>query len=456
MMQPQQRFDTVLIANRGEIALRVVRACREMGLKAVVVCSEADRGSAYARSADQSICIGPSTVSKSYLNQNAILLAARLTGAGAVHPGYGFLSENTRFSAAVEGAGLTFIGPDADAIATMGDKIAAKSAMVAAGVPCVPGPDTELPSEPSAIRAIAAEIGYPVIVKAAGGGGGRGMRVVLDEADLLEAVSLTREEARKAFGTPALYMEKFLQHPRHIEIQVLCDTHGNAVWLGHRDCSMQRRHQKVVEEAPAPGISDALIGPVGAACAKACQQIGYRGVGTFEFLYEDGAFYFIEMNTRLQVEHPVTEETSGVDIVQQQLRVAQGEVLSMGQGDVTCTGHAIECRINAEDPTTFMPSAGLITAFELPVGEGIRVDTHVEAGYKVSPYYDSLIAKLIVHGRDRADAMQRTRAALASFRLEGIATNLPLLRELFEDAAFADGETDIHYLEKWLKTRGAA
>lgn len=456
MMQPQQRFDTVLIANRGEIALRVVRACREMGLKAVVVCSEADRDSAYARSADQSICIGPSTVSKSYLNQNAILLAARLTGAGAVHPGYGFLSENTRFSAAVEGAGLTFIGPDADAIATMGDKIAAKSAMVAAGVPCVPGPDKELPSEPLAIRAIAAEIGYPVIVKAAGGGGGRGMRVVLDEADLLEAVSLTREEARKAFGTPALYMEKFLQHPRHIEIQVLCDTHGNAVWLGHRDCSMQRRHQKVVEEAPAPGISDALIGPVGAACAKACQQIGYRGVGTFEFLYEDGAFYFIEMNTRLQVEHPVTEETSGVDIVQQQLRVAQGEVLSMGQGDVTCTGHAIECRINAEDPTTFMPSAGLITAFELPVGEGIRVDTHVEAGYKVSPYYDSLIAKLIVHGRDRADAMQRTRAALASFRLEGIATNLPLLRELFEDAAFADGETDIHYLEKWLKTRGAA
>ncbi|TNM63444.1 acetyl-CoA carboxylase biotin carboxylase subunit [Aliirhizobium smilacinae] len=455
-MPSTQRFDKVLIANRGEIALRVVRACREMGLKTVVVCSEADRHSTYARSADQSICIGPSAASKSYLNQNAILLAARLSGAGAVHPGYGFLSENARFSAAVEDAGMRFIGPDADAIATMGDKIAAKSAMVAAGVPCVPGPDTELPVEPNLIRAIASEIGYPVIVKAAGGGGGRGMRVVLDEADLVEAVSLTREEARKAFGTPALYMEKFLQHPRHIEIQVLCDTHGNAVWLGHRDCSMQRRHQKVVEEAPAPGISEALIGPVGEACVQACQQIGYRGVGTFEFLYEDGAFYFIEMNTRLQVEHPVTEETSGVDIVQQQLRVAQGEALSMSQPDVVCKGHAIECRINAEDPATFMPSAGIITALELPQGEGIRVDTHVEAGYKVSPYYDSLIAKLIVHGRDRADAMQRTRLALASFKLGGITTNLPLLRELFEDPAFAQGETDIHYLEKWLKTRGTA
>ncbi|MFK0383971.1 acetyl-CoA carboxylase biotin carboxylase subunit [Agrobacterium sp. NPDC090273] len=455
-MQPQQRFDKVLIANRGEIALRVVRACRDMGLKTVVVCSEADRNAAYTRSADEAICIGPASAPKSYLNQNAILLAARLSGAGAVHPGYGFLSENARFSASVDEAGLTFIGPDATAIATMGDKIAAKSAMVAAGVPCVPGPDSELPAEPEAIRAIASEIGYPIIVKAAGGGGGRGMRVVLEEADLLEAVTLTREEARKAFGTPALYMEKFLQHPRHIEIQVLCDTHGNAVWLGHRDCSMQRRHQKVVEEAPAPGISDALIGPVGEACVKACQQIGYRGVGTFEFLYEDGAFYFIEMNTRLQVEHPVTEETSGVDIVQQQIRVAQGEELPMNQNDVACQGHAIECRINAEDPATFMPSAGVIAALELPTGEGVRVDTHVEAGYRVSPYYDSLIAKLIVHGRDRAEAMARTRAALAAFKLDGIATNLPLLRELFEDPAFEEGQTDIHYLEKWLKTRGRA
>lgn len=455
-MEPQPRFDKVLIANRGEIALRVVRACREMGLKTVIVCSEADRNAAYVRSADESICIGPAPAPKSYLNQNAILLAARLSGAGAIHPGYGFLSENARFSSAVDDAGLTFIGPDAAAIATMGDKIAAKSAMVAAGVPCVPGPDSELPAEPDAVRAIAAEIGYPVIVKAAGGGGGRGMRVVLDEAALLEAVTVTREEARKAFGTPALYMEKFLQHPRHIEIQVLCDTHGNAVWLGHRDCSMQRRHQKVVEEAPAPGISDAVIGPVGAACVEACKQIGYRGVGTFEFLYEDGAFYFIEMNTRLQVEHPVTEETSGVDIVQQQVRVAQGEKLPMAQDDVTCTGHAIECRINAEDPATFMPSAGVISALELPVGEGVRVDTHVEAGYRVSPYYDSLIAKLIVHGRDRAEAMSRTRTALAAFRLDGIATNLPLLRELFEDPAFEKGETDIHYLEKWLKMRGQA
>ncbi len=455
-MQPQQRFDKVLIANRGEIALRVVRACRDMGLKTVVVCSEADRNAAYTRSADEAICIGPAPAPKSYLNQNAILLAARLSGAGAVHPGYGFLSENARFSASVDEAGLTFIGPDATAIATMGDKIAAKSAMVAAGVPCVPGPDSELPAEPEAIRAIASEIGYPIIVKAAGGGGGRGMRVVLEEADLLEAVTLTREEARKAFGTPALYMEKFLQHPRHIEIQVLCDTHGNAVWLGHRDCSMQRRHQKVVEEAPAPGISDALIGPVGEACVKACQQIGYRGVGTFEFLYEDGAFYFIEMNTRLQVEHPVTEETSGVDIVQQQIRVAQGEELPMNQNDVACQGHAIECRINAEDPATFMPSAGVIAALELPTGDGVRIDTHVEPGYRVSPYYDSLIAKLIVHGRDRAEAMARTRAALAAFKLDGIATNLPLLRELFEDRAFEEGQTDIHYLEKWLKTRGRA
>lgn len=456
MMQTARNLKTVLIANRGEIALRIMRACQDMGLKTVVLCSQADQDAAYVKSADQSMCIGPAAASKSYLNQDAILLAARLTGADAIHPGYGFLSERAGFSAATEDAGLVFIGPDATSIATMGDKIAAKSAMVAAGVPCVPGPDCELPGEADQIRQIASEIGYPVIIKAAGGGGGRGMRVVPDEASLAEAVTLTREEARKAFGSPALYMEKFLQHPRHIEIQVLCDIHGNAVWLGHRDCSIQRRHQKIVEEAPAPGISSSLIAPVGAACVQACRQIGYRGVGTFEFLFEDGAFYFIEMNTRLQVEHPVTEMTSGVDIVCQQIGVARGDVLPMAQDDIVCEGHSIECRINAENPLTFMPSAGVITALELPSGPGVRVDTHIEVGYKVSPYYDSLIAKLIVHGPDRREAMARMRRALAGFKVEGVATTIPLLRDLFQDEAFAEGETDIHYLETWLKDRSAA
>ncbi|OCP35791.1 acetyl-CoA carboxylase biotin carboxylase subunit [Ensifer sp. LC163] len=454
--QSQRRFDTVLIANRGEIALRIQRACHALGLKTVAVCSEADRDALYGQSADVLLCIGPAAATKSYLNKDALLLAARLSGAGAVHPGYGFLSENAAFSAAVEEAGLVFVGPDASAIATMGDKIAAKSAMMAAGVPCVPGPDQELPNDPAAIRKIATEIGYPVIIKAAGGGGGRGMRVVANETALEEAVTLTREEARKAFGSPALYMEKFLQHPRHIEIQVLCDTHGNAVWLGHRDCSMQRRHQKVVEEAPAPGIADDLIDAVGSACVAACKQIGYRGVGTFEFLYEGGAFYFIEMNTRLQVEHPVTEMTSGVDIVQAQLKVALGETLTITQENIRCVGHSIECRINAEDPTTFMPSAGVITGLRLPSGVGIRVDSHVFEGYRISPYYDSLVAKLIVHGETRAEAIARMRGALAELSIEGIATNLPLLRTLLEDQGFARGETDIHYLEKWLKERSAA
>ncbi|MBY5787348.1 acetyl-CoA carboxylase biotin carboxylase subunit [Rhizobium leguminosarum] len=450
------RFDTVLIANRGEIAARIQRACRELGLKTVAICSEADRHAPYGKTADSFLCIGPSTAAKSYLNQDAILLAARLAGAGAVHPGYGFLSENAAFSDAVEKAGLTFIGPTASSIATMGDKISAKRAMIAAGVPCVPGPDTALPDDPATIEHIALEIGYPVIIKAAGGGGGRGMRVV-PKADVLhEAIALTREEARKAFGSPSLYMEKFLLHPRHIEIQVICDDHGNAVWLGHRDCSMQRRHQKVVEEAPAPGIAPDIIQPVGLACVQACLQIGYRGVGTFEFLYEDGAFYFIEMNTRLQVEHPVTELTSGVDIVQAQIRAAQGHGLELNQGDVTCEGHSFECRINAEDPETFLPSAGVVTHLALPAGPGIRVDTHIHAGYKVSPYYDSLIAKLIVHAPTRAEAMTRMREALADTEVEGISTNIPFLRALFEDDAFSRGETDIHYLEQWLKLRRAA
>lgn len=446
-------FDTVLIANRGEIATRIQRACNDLGLKTVAVCSEADRDASYGKTADKFLCIGPSSASKSYLNKDAILLAARLTGAGAVHPGYGFLSENAAFADAVEQAGLVFIGPDAASIATMGDKIAAKRAMIAAGVPCVPGPDTALPDDQTAVEQIALEIGYPVIIKATGGGGGRGMRVVTEPARLQDALALTREEARQAFGSPALYMEKFLQHPRHIEIQVLCDSHGNAVWLGHRDCSMQRRHQKVVEEAPAPGIAPEIIGPVGEACVEACRQIGYRGVGTFEFLYEDQAFYFIEMNTRLQVEHPVTEVTAGIDIVQQQISAAQGIPLTMTQQQVRCEGHSFECRINAEDPESFMSSAGVITGLELPEGDGIRVDTHIHVGYKVSPYYDSLIAKVIVHAPTRAEALVKMRQALADTRVDGISTNISFLRALFEDAAFAKGETDIHYLEQWLKQR---
>jgi acetyl-CoA carboxylase biotin carboxylase subunit len=449
-------FDTVLIANRGEIALRILRACKDLGLKTVLICSQADRQARYGALADSFLCIGPASAGKSYLNQDAILLAARLTGAGAVHPGYGFLSENASFCEAVENAGMVFIGPTAQSIATMGDKIAAKSAMIAAGVPCVPGPDSALPDDRAAIDTIAAGIGYPVIVKAAGGGGGRGMRVVADAGALHETIALTREEARQAFGTPALYMEKFLQHPRHIEIQVLCDMHGNAVWLGHRDCSMQRRHQKVIEEAPAPGISPKIIAPVAEACLKACRDIGYRGVGTFEFLYEDGGFYFIEMNTRLQVEHPVTEMTSGIDIVQAQIKAAQGIPLAIVQANVKVDGHAFECRINAEDPATFLASPGTITALKLPSGPGIRVDTHVHAGYKVPPYYDSLIGKLIVHAPTRAEAIVAMRAALAETEIEGIATNLPLLRALFADQSFEGGETDIHYLEKWLKQRSAS
>ncbi|MBB5575557.1 acetyl-CoA carboxylase biotin carboxylase subunit [Rhizobium paranaense] len=452
----ERRFDTVLIANRGEIAVRIQRACRELGLKTTAICSEADRQAAYGKTVDCFLCIGPANAARSYLNPDAILLAAQLTGAGAIHPGYGFLSENAAFAEVVEMAGLVFIGPEASSIATMGDKISAKRAMIAACVPCVPGPDTALPDDPSSIERIALEIGYPVIIKAAGGGGGRGMRVVPDAGSLHEAIALTREEARQAFGSPALYMEKFLQHPRHIEIQVLCDTYGNAIWLGHRDCSMQRRHQKVVEEAPAPGISPETIKPVGMACVEACRQIGYRGVGTFEFLYENDAFYFIEMNTRLQVEHPVTEMTSGIDIVRAQIQVAQGLPLETAQDDVTCTGHSFECRINAEDPESFLPSAGTISDLVLPEGPGIRVDTHIHAGYRISPYYDSLIAKLIVHAPNRAEAMAKMREALAATRIEGISTNLPLLRALFDDEGFARGGTDIHYLEQWLQHRRAA
>jgi len=449
-------FDTVLIANRGEIALRIQRACRGLGLKTVVVHSEADRDASYVAQADQALCIGPAASKQSYLDQSAILFAAEVSGAQAIHPGYGFLSENAGFADRIERAGLVFIGPSAACIRTMGDKVAAKRAMRQAGVPCVPGPDEGLPEDAAAIQALAREVGYPVIVKAAGGGGGRGMRVVHDENALLDAMALTREEALHAFGNPEVYIEKFLLHPRHVEIQVLADSHGNAVWLGSRDCSLQRRHQKVIEEAPAPGIDEALIAEVGERCAAACRQIGYCGVGTFEFLYERGAFYFIEMNTRLQVEHPVTEMTTGIDIVQQQLRVARGERLAFGQADVRCQGHAIECRVNAEHPVTFAPSPGQITGWQVPGGFGVRVDSHASAGYRVPPYYDSMIAKLIVQGSTRTDALDRMRIALAEMRVEGISTNLQLHREILADEGFASGGVDIHHLERWLQQRSAA
>ena len=449
-------FDTVLIANRGEIALRIQRACRGLGLRTVAIHSEADRDAVYVQQADQALCIGAAAAAKSYLDQAAILFAAKVSGAQAIHPGYGFLSENAAFVANVEAAGLTFIGPSSACIRTMGDKVAAKRAMRVAGVPCVPGPDDALPDDPATIRAIAAEIGYPVIVKAAGGGGGRGMRVVQAEADLLEALALTREEARRAFGNPEVYIEKFLLHPRHVEIQVLADSHGGAVWLGSRDCSLQRRHQKVLEEAPAPGIDHALIAAVGERCALACRQIGYCGVGTFEFLFEDGAFYFIEMNTRLQVEHPVTEMTAGIDIVQQQISVARGERLSIAQADVQCRGHAFECRINAENPQTFAPAPGLITGWRLPGGFGVRVDSHAGVGYRVPPYYDSMIAKLIVHGATREDALERMRLALDEMQVEGIDTNLPLHRRIVREQGFAAGCVDIHHLERWLEQGSSA
>ena len=449
-------FDSVLIANRGEIALRVLRACRGLGLRVIAVHSDADRDAPYLALADQALCIGPAAPGESYLNQAAILAAAQVSGAQAIHPGYGFLSENAGFVERVEQAGLTFIGPSSACIRTMGDKVSAKREMRAAGVPCVPGPDTSLPDDAEAVRAIAREIGYPVIIKAAGGGGGRGMRVVEDEAALLPALALTREEARRAFSNPEVYIEKFLLHPRHVEIQVLADRHGTALWLGSRDCSLQRRHQKVIEEAPAPGIAAQLIADVGERCAEACRRIGYCGVGTFEFLYENGAFYFIEMNTRLQVEHPVTELTSGIDIVQQQIRVARGEQLAISQADIECRGHAFECRINAEDPVTFRPSPGRITEWSVPGGWGVRVDSHAGHDYRVPPYYDSMVAKLIVYGDTREDALTRLRIALGEMRVGGISTNLPLHREIAQEDGFAAGGFDIHHLERWLKARAVA
>ncbi len=449
-------FSSVLIANRGEIALRIQRACRLLGLRTIAAYSEADRDAPHVRHADAAVCIGPPAAGRSYLDPAAILLAAEATGAEAIHPGYGFLSENAAFAEAVAAAGLTFIGPDASCIRTMGDKVAAKRAMREAGVPCVPGPDGALPDDEAAVRRAAAEIGYPVILKAAGGGGGRGMRVVERESDLLAALALTREEARRGFGNPAIYAEKFLGHPRHVEIQVIADRHGNALWLGSRDCSLQRRHQKVLEEAPAPDLPQALVAEVGARCAAACRAIGYVGVGTFEFLVEDGAFFFIEMNTRVQVEHPVTEMTADIDIVAEGIRVARGEPLRIRQEDVRCRGHAFECRINAENPVTFAPSPGLVTRFDLPGGPGVRVDTHLCAGGVVSPHYDSLVGKLIVHGATRAEALARLRIALSEFAIGGIETNLPLHRRLVNEPDFVAGGVDIHWLEALLKARAAA
>jgi acetyl-CoA carboxylase, biotin carboxylase subunit len=449
-------FETVLIANRGEIALRIQRACRLLGLRTVAAHAEADRDAPHVRGADLAICIGPAPAARSYLDGAAILLAAEATGAEAIHPGYGFLSENADFAEGVAAAGLAFIGPSAACIRTMGDKVAAKRAMLEAGVPCVPGSDGALPDDPDEIRRIAAGTGYPLILKAAGGGGGRGMRVVTEEGGLLDAFALTREEARRAFANPAIYAERFLTRPRHVEVQVIADGHGNARSLGSRDCSLQRRHQKVLEEAPAPGLPQDLVADVGARCAEACRRIGYKGVGTFEFLYEDGAFFFIEMNTRVQVEHPVTEMTTGIDIVAEGIRVARGEALRFTQGEVACRGHAFECRINAENPDTFAPSPGRITRWEMPGGPGVRIDSHVGAGAVVPPHYDSLVGKLIVHGATRAEALARLKIALDEARVEGIATNLPLHRRVVADPGFAAGGVDIHYLESVLLGGGWA
>ena len=445
----------VLIANRGEIALRVLRACREMGIATVAVHSEADKDSLHVKLADESVCIGPAPSPQSYLHIPSIIAAAEVTGADAVHPGYGFLAENANFAEQVENSGFVFIGPRADTIRLMGDKVSAKKAMIEAGVPCVPGSDGALSGVPSETLKTADKVGFPVIIKASGGGGGRGMRVVEKKEDLLKAVEMTRAEAEAAFGNPMVYMERFLQRPRHVEIQVLADEHGNAVYLGERDCSMQRRHQKIIEEAPAPFITPAQRKKIGEACVAACKRIGYRGAGTFEFLYEDGEFFFIEMNTRVQVEHPVTELITGVDIVQEQLRVAAGLPLQYTQKDIVIEGHAFECRINAEDPYTFIPSPGVIESCHLPGGFGIRVDSHIYQGYRIPPNYDSLIGKICVHGKDRAQAMAKMRVAMAELTVDGIKTNAPLHRELFNDTGFAQGGVSIHYLEHWLEERKA-
>jgi acetyl-CoA carboxylase biotin carboxylase subunit len=440
----------VLIANRGEIALRIQRACRELGIKTVAVHSEADRNLKHVLLADESVCIGPAPSAESYLQIPNIISAAEVTDAVAIHPGYGFLSENADFAERVENSGFIFIGPKPETIRMMGDKITAIEAMKASGVPCVPGSDGPLDDDDERTLRLAREIGYPVIIKAAGGGGGRGMRVVHSEGSLLNSIALTKTEAKTAFGNSTVYMEKFLENPRHIEFQVLSDTHGNAIHLGERDCSMQRRHQKVIEEAPAPGISSKLREKIGERCAEACRRIGYRGAGTFEFLYENGEFFFIEMNTRIQVEHPVSELVTGVDIVKEQLRIAAGKKLSYKQKDIKIRGHAIECRINAEDPDTFMPSPGKILQLHFPGGPGVRVDTHLYDGYTVPPHYDSMIGKLITHGENRESAMARMRIALSEMIIDGIRTNIELHQRILRDRGFEEGGLNIHYLEKML------
>ncbi|MGA9851972.1 MAG: acetyl-CoA carboxylase biotin carboxylase subunit [Gammaproteobacteria bacterium] len=443
-------LDKIVIANRGEIALRILRACRELGIKTVAVHSTADRDLKHVRLADESVCIGPPPSSESYLNMPAIISAAEVTDAVAIHPGYGFLAENADFAERVEKSGFIFIGPRPETIRLMGDKVSAKQAMREAGVPTVPGSEGALPDNPKQVVAAARKIGYPVIIKASGGGGGRGMRVVHSEAALLSAINMTKAEAKAAFGNDAVYMEKFLERPRHIEFQVLADGEGNAVHLGERDCSMQRRHQKVIEEAPAPGITEKQRRSMGERVVEACEDINYRGAGTFEFLFQDGQFFFIEMNTRVQVEHPVTELITGIDIVKWQLMIAAGKPFTLKQKDIQIKGHAFECRINAEDPKKFTPSPGLITRWHAPGGPGIRVDSHAYGGYNVPPYYDSLIGKIIAYGDDRASALARMRMAMQEIVVEGIKTNIPLHQELFSDSAFIAGGTNIHYLEKKL------
>ena len=443
-------FEKILIANRGEIALRILRACREMGIKTVAVYSQADADAKYVKLSDESVCIGPAPSNLSYLNVPAIMSAAEVTDAQAIHPGYGFLSENADFAERVEKSGFTFIGPRAETIRLMGDKVSAKVAMKKAGVPCVPGSEGALADDPDEIKEIARKIGYPVIVKAAGGGGGRGMRVVHTEAAILNSVAMTKAEAEAAFGNATVYMEKYLETPRHVEFQVLADGQGNAIHLWDRDCSLQRRNQKVIEEAPAPGIPQRLREKMGQRCADACKKIGYRGAGTFEFLYENEEFFFIEMNTRLQVEHTVTEMITGLDLVQEQIKIAFGEKLKIKQRNVQSNGHAIECRLNAEDPYTFMPSPGTISRFHLPGGPGVRIDTHAYGGYKVPSNYDSMIGKLICYGSSREQAIARMQIALSEILIEGIKTNIALHRDLLDDLAFKEGGVNIHYLENKL------
>ena len=448
-------LEKVLIANRGEIALRILRACRELDIPTVAVHSTADSTLKHVRLADESVCIGPAPSTQSYLQAPAILSAAEVTGADGIHPGYGFLSENADFAEQVERSGFKFIGPRSETIRLMGDKVSAKHQMRKSGVPTVPGSDGALPDDPDEVLRIAREIGYPVIVKAAAGGGGRGMRVVHNEEVLLSSIEVTQSEAAAAFGSPVVYMEKFLQRPRHVEIQVLADGQGNAVHLGDRDCSLQRRHQKIIEEAPAPGIPDDIREAVGAACVQACIDMGYTGAGTFEFLYEDGEFFFIEMNTRVQVEHPVTEMITGIDLVREQIRIAAGKPLSVTQDEVEFKGHAIECRINAEDPFDFTPSPGKITYYHAAGGMHVRVDSGLYAGYSIPPYYDSMIAKLIVYGRDRERCMMRLKRALEEMVVEGVKTSIPLHQELLQQDDVKSGNYSIKWLEEWLKTRDA-